>query len=151
MLLSKEETLRQLWYLLEKMPKTIKELSGNTVAANVREAMWIELSNAVDYIPTIEELEEKTYFTFKYYKDEILVGRLEGFVVEDKTIKASIRVLYATNQRIDYTDVSDIRGISMEKMRDADPFKLVIEDLPLHMGDAFAGSLLNELIKNQKE
>jgi len=149
--IEKETVLEDLWNILEKTPKMIKSLSDNIASNSIREATFGELARAVDYIPIIEKSLVGSFYKYDSYDDAYIVAKMIGFAsLNESYYKIKLRVLYASKIEIRYTTVTDFYYIDIKDMISWKEFTVNYEDLPLHVGEAFTGTLLSEMIKNDK-
>jgi len=151
-IIEKEKVLEDLWDILEKTPKLLKNLSDNIASNSIREATFSELNRAVTLLPIIEKVNIGSFYEYKSYEDSSMIAKLIGFVSQDDNyFRLKLRTLYATKKEMRYANVSDDYYMEIKDISSWKEVTINQDDLPLHVGEAFTGTLLSEMIKNAKK
>jgi len=150
-MIHRDDVLKDLWTILEKTPKILKDLSGNIASKDIRDAMFSELNRSIDLIPMVEKTELGVFYEYKNYQDERVVGKLIGYVSDEgKYYRLKLRILYATKNEVRYNKITDDYYIDIKEIHNWTAVEIKQEDLPLYVGYEFTGTLLSEMIKNNE-
>jgi hypothetical protein len=159
MKITKDEYIKQCWTYVNTTLKYLKDLTDNIISVDARKEEFKKISDQLlnmSSLEGIEELKEGSFYNvLGYRKEEVLIGKFLGTFSEDGTFKFRFDVLCASETRIWYNDVTNVFDINITNITNNslkfEPVTIKDEDLPLYVGKAFSGALLEKLMKGQKK
>ena len=152
-LLNRTDVVKFLWQAVENTHKAIKALYDNPVYSGNN--LWDELFGNLRRLRSVRNLKPGSYYKIDTFKERYSIIRLEGYEVSlgQDGVDARVRVLTAVESKILWTETQDEMLLSINEISSNDELNsddLTTDKLLLMMGNAFKGSLFEEMIKKEE-
>lgn len=155
MKINKDEYIKQCWTYINVTLKYLKDMSGNIFLTS-KQNDFKKLSQTITELGSLEavDLKEGEYYSVLRHADEKMLGRYIGlYTCDEDSYQLRFDIVYATDTKIFYKDVTDILDIRAVELTDGylkfEHKVMTDEDWPLCQGHPFQGKLLEKLLKGK--
>jgi hypothetical protein len=145
--LTKQQAIKALWEAHDASTKALRDLQGNIACESLQTSLWEAKETASNNLKWIRNLTAGEYYKVEDYDYDksYYICRLETFTPNDYSIACWCRLLTSSKSKVEYNDITDWMLLPISRLHDHQ-FELVEKDLPLYVGNAFTGTLLQELL-----